>query len=370
LPLEIRDSTNITVANLHMYRVVSSYQPFPYAIKVMDSKNIQFRNVHCYSDSKVSFDNVLYDSTHNVELRQREFAWLGLSGNPPGALREGPSPVLAAGAKIEKQTGGFFSISGGAIDRAGNLYFVDAKWQTIYRWSAAARKLSIVRDNPMDPVELAFDKADNLLVISYAGDGTVYSFKPDASDDDVTLLRAEPAVPRPGMTPVLPVDYWQNENALIETESVKKPYQFVSPDGTTFIPAAEKFVSGKLYYGSKLDDELRAFGMVPVVVGQPFYLTDSSEEKTYVGDVGVDGTISNLKLFVQQGGEGLAVDEQGNVYIAAGQVFVYNPSGQLIDTIKVPDRPLQLLFGGSDRKTLFILARSSLYSVPSRFRGR
>ena len=110
--------------------------------------------------------------------------------------------------------------------------------------------------------------------------------------------------------------------------------------------------------------------MVPVVVGQPFYLTDSSEEKTYVGDVGVDGTISNLKLFVQQGGEGLAVDEQGNVYIAAGQVFVYNPSGKLIDTIKVPDRPLQLLFGGSDRKTLFILARSSLYSVQSRFRGR
>ncbi|HTD23495.1 MAG TPA: glycosyl hydrolase family 28-related protein [Terriglobales bacterium] len=370
LPLEIRDSMNITVANLHMYRVVSSYQPFPYAIKVMDSKNIQFRNVHCYSDSKVSFDNALYDSTHDVELRQREFAWLDLSGNPPRALREKPSPVIAAGAKIKKETGGFFSISGGAIDGFGNLYFVDAKWQTIYLWSAAARKLSIVRDNPVDPVELAFDKAGDLLVISYAGDGTVYSFKPGAPNDDITLLRAEPAAPRPGMTAVLPVDYWQNENDLIETESVKKPYQFVSPDGTTFIPAGDKFVSGKLYYGSKLDDELRAFGMAPVVAGQPFYLTDASEGKTYVGDVGVDGTISNLKLFAQQGGEGLAVDEGGNVYIAAGQVFVYNSSGQLIDTIKVPERPLQLLFGGSDRKTLFILARSSLYSVQSRFRGR
>jgi sugar lactone lactonase YvrE len=369
LPLEIRDSTDITVANLHMYRVVSSYQPFTYASKVMNSKNIQFRNVHCYSDSKVSFDNVLYDSTHNLELRQRELAWLNLSGNPPKPL-SGPSAVLVPGAKVEKVTGGFFNISGGAIDSSGNLYFVDAKWQTIYRWSPAAQQLSIVRDNPLDPVELAFDKTGDLLVISYAGDGTVYSFKPGASNDDITLLKAEAAAPRPGMTPILPADYWQNENVLLETESAKKPYQFVSPDGTTFIPAGENFVSGKLYYGTKLDDELRAFGMAPAVEGQPFYLTDASEEKTYVGDVGVDGSVSNLKLFVEQGGDGLAVDEKGNVYIAAGQVFVFNSLGDLIETIKVPERPQQLLFGGSDRKTLFILARSSLYSVQTRFRGR
>src|SRR5208282_3597496 len=80
LPLEIRESSDITVANLHMYRVVSSYQPFPYAIKIIDSKNIHFRNVHCYSNSKVSFDNAIYDVTHNFELRQLEFAWLDYSG--------------------------------------------------------------------------------------------------------------------------------------------------------------------------------------------------------------------------------------------------------------------------------------------------
>src|SRR5215813_8708035 len=34
LPLEIDGSSNVTIANLHIYRVVSSYQPFPYAIKV------------------------------------------------------------------------------------------------------------------------------------------------------------------------------------------------------------------------------------------------------------------------------------------------------------------------------------------------
>ena len=129
-------------------------------------------------------------------------------------------------------------------------------------------------------------------------------------------------------------------------------------------------MSGELYYGSKIHDVLYAFGMAPAVSGKPFYVTDEEEQKTYVSNVGVDGTIADLKLFAERGGEGVASDEQGNVYIAAGQVFVYNPAGQLIDTILVPERPSQLLFGGSDKKTLFILARSSLYAVRDRFKGQ
>ena len=58
-----------------------------------------------------------------------------------------------------------------------------------------------------------------------------------------------------------------------------------------------------------------------------------------------------------------------NVYIAAGQVFVYNSAGQLIDIIEVPERPSQLAFGGSDGKTLFVAARISLYAVQTRYGG-
>jgi hypothetical protein len=370
LPLRIQDSSDITIANLHMYRVVSAYQPFPYAIEVTDSKNIRFRNVHCYSDSKVSFDNTVYDPAHQVELRQREFAWLTVSGDAPPARTKEPSPVLAEGATVERVVGGFFNISGGAVDSSGNPYFVDPKWQTIYRWSTATRQLSRVRDAPLEPVQLVFDRTGDLMVISYAGNGTVYSFNPNSYDEDITLLKAESAAARPGMTPVLPVNYWRNENDFFEAVPVKKPYQFVSPDRSIFIPAGEDFVSGELYYGSKLHDLLRAFGMSPSEAGQPYYVTDESGEKTYLASIGADGTISSLKLFAERGGEGVAVDEKGNVYIAAGQVFVYNPSGDLIDTIDVPERPSQLLFGGSGRNTLFILARSSLYAVQTRFRGR
>src|SRR3984957_5673702 len=144
LPLDIRDSSNITLANLHMYRVVSSYQPFPYAIKVTNSKNINFRNVHCYSDSKVSFDNSVYDQTHNFELRQREFASLTISSSAPKVQPNQPSAVLAEGAKVEKVATGFYNISGGAADSSGNIYFVDAHWQTIYCWSTATHQISTV----------------------------------------------------------------------------------------------------------------------------------------------------------------------------------------------------------------------------------
>lgn len=369
LPLDIRDSSNITFANLHMYRVVSSYQPFKYAASITNSSDIRFRNLHCYSDSKVSFDSAIYDQTHNIEIRQREFSWLTISGAPPEVRASHASAVLAEGAKVEKVASNFFNIFGGTVDQTGNVYFVDAKWQTIYCWSAATRQLSKVRDNPLDPVQLFFDKAGNLIVVSYAGKGTVYAFRPGSTDGDITLLKAVPSAPRSAMTPVLPVDYWRNENDFLETIPVRQPYQYISPDQTTFLPAGEEFVTGELYYGSKLNNTLRAFGFAPAVAGQPYYVTDESGEKTYSASIGDDGKISNLKLFAERGGESVTWDEKGNVYIAAGQVYVYNPAGELIDTIDIPERPSQLLFGGSDGNTLFVLARTSLYAVKVRNRA-
>ena len=43
-------------------------------------------------------------------------------------------------------------------------------------------------------------------------------------------------------------------------------------------------------------------------------------------------------------------------------VFQFNPE-KLARTIEVPQRPVQLVFGGPDHRTLFIAARDSLYSA-------
>jgi len=363
LPLDIDSSRNITIANFHIYRVISSYQPFPRAVRVSNSKDIRFRNFHCYSNSKAAFDAGVYDQTHGVEIRQREFAWLTMSGDAPLRAARRPSPVLEAGATVRKLAGGFFNISGGAVDAAGDFYFVDARWQRIYRWADGARQLSTLRDVPLDPVNLAFDKAGNLMVVSYAGTGTVYAFRPGSPIDRLDLLKPVDASPRPGLTVVRPAGEWRLARDMATGMPVARPFHYLSPDGTTFIPAGRDFTTGASSWGVKGADLLRAFGLAAATPGQPFYVTSESEVVTWAGTLGPDGNFTAFKPFVQQGGESVAWDAAGNVYLAAGQIYVYNREGRLIDTIEVPERPIQIVFGGKDRRTLFIAARSSLYSV-------
>lgn len=104
--------------------------------------------------------------------------------------------------------------------------------------------------------------------------------------------------------------------------------------------------------------------------GKPFYITEESQLRTWAADANQDGSLTNFRLFAEQGGEGVTVDSQGNVYIAAGQIQVYDLAGKPIDIVEVPERPLQLLFGGIGHKTLFIAARTSVYSVQMNHSGR
>jgi sugar lactone lactonase YvrE len=369
LPLEIDGSSDITIANFHLYRVISSYQPFPWAVKVTNSKNIRFRNFHCYSNSKVAFDVAVFDQTHDAGLRQREFAWLTLSGAPPAPKPARPSALLEPGARVQQLAGGFFNISGGAVDPAGDFYFVDAHWQRIYRWSAATRQLSTISDAPLEPVNLAFDRAGNLMVVSYAGSGTIYAFKPGSALDHLRLLKPVDAVPRPGLTVVRPVGDWRLARDPATGVPIQRPFHYVSPDGTTFISAGKDFVAGTMSWGIRSSDLLRSFALAAATPGRPFYVTSEAEVMTWVGTLGPDGNFTDFKPFVHQGGEGVAVDAGGNVYLAAGQVYVYNAAGRLIDTIETPERPIQLAFGGPDGRTLFIAARGSLYSVRTRAEG-
>ena len=141
---------------------------------------------------------------------------------------------------MKKLEDGFFSISGATVDAAGTLYFVDHHQQRIFSWSAP-RGLVVVRDAPLDPVNLAVAKSGDVLVVSSAGpEGTVYTFNPAKPADELTVLEPQPAAPRPDAAVVLPVNVWVNGE--FEDQLDPATYEYVT--------LAQLFAQGRRHAGA------------------------------------------------------------------------------------------------------------------------
>jgi len=395
---EIRNSRNILLANYHGYRVTRTYKPMDSAVKLFNSSDIRFRNVHVNAESgyatcdangcgtylrasKFPFENAIEDKTTKQVVREREFAVLDVPANPAKAAVAPLPDVFPAGAKLKKLEEGFWSISGAAVDNDGKLHFVEHRFHRIYSWSAKDG-LMIVRDQPIDPVNLAFDKSGNLLVLSSLGaEASVYSFKPGTKDGAITLIPPTPAQPRPNAVAAIPVNYWNNGEFRDQYDpatdhfttlgemfardvAMSQAREYVSPDGSLVLPAYRVFQQGPAnHQGWRFSDSLDSYGFLTAKPGERVFVSNGSEDRTFSGLLGQGGAITDLKPFANRGGESVAVDRNGNVFIANGQVFVFDKAGKPLGRIDVPDRPLQLIFGGPDRRTLYILTHHALYAV-------
>ena len=121
--------------------------------------------------------------------------------------------------------------------------------------------------------------------------------------------------------------------------------------------------------GWRWSHNLDAYGLIAAAPGRWIPIISGAENRTYTATVQTDGTLSDRQLVAERGGESVAVDAAGHVYVANGQVFVYDRRGTFVGQIDVPERPVQLLFGGADRRTLFILTHRALYEVTTRTPG-
>lgn len=101
--------------------------------------------------------------------------------------------------------------------------------------------------------------------------------------------------------------------------------------------------------------------------GNKLYVVDNDAAVNAVNvwSLAADGTPSGETKFADvTGGDGMAVDDAGNVYVAAtAGIVVFDKNGMGLGTITVPEVPANCTFGGADRKTLFITARTSLYKI-------
>lgn len=87
-------------------------------------------------------------------------------------------------------------------------------------------------------------------------------------------------------------------------------------------------------------------------------------------EVSKDGQLGKKLFEIAEGSDGMAVDVKGNIYAThKGKIFVFTADGKEIETISVPEGPANVCFGGDDFKTLFITARTSLYSIQLKHAG-
>ncbi|AOH86872.1 gluconolaconase [Sphingomonas panacis] len=391
---EFHNSRNILFANYHSYRVTRTAKPMDTAIRLFNSGNIRFRNVQVNAESgfascdtkgcgtfarasKYPFDNAITDVTRQQQVRERDFAKLDVPPAPAAAATASAVPVTQG---VEKLADGFYSIAGAATDAKGKLYFVDRFFNRIHGWSREGG-LETIADLPLDPVSLAVDRSGDLMVLSSAGrDGTVYSIDP-AKPAAVRVIAPTPARPHPSATTLLPGNVWANGEfddridpktytypTLADFFTIKmgeaKPQEYVSPDGSLVLPAFRVWNQGPDdQQGWRWSDPLDAYGLVGAAPGARVTLTNASENRTYSGLVGAGGSVTDLKIVADRGGESVARGADGTLYVANGQVFVYGPDGALVRRIDVPERPLQLVLGGREGRTLFILTHHALYAT-------
>ena len=106
------------------------------------------------------------------------------------------------------------------------------------------------------------------------------------------------------------------------------------------------------------------------------YVDDTMERHIRAFDVAADGSLSNGRVLAEMasalpgGPDGMKVDAMGNLYATGpGGVWIYDPDGALYGVLQTPQKPSNLAFGGADFHTLYITARSGLYSVRTLFEG-
>lgn len=118
------------------------------------------------------------------------------------------------------------------------------------------------------------------------------------------------------------------------------------------------------------------------------YLVDScpvvgGNRKIWAFDLADDGSLSNQRMLIDfapgRGGDGMAVDIQGNLFIAAGiarprgphetndvppAIWIFNPAGEVQGRIPIPEDVLtNVTFGGEDLRTLYVAAGKTLFTM-------
>lgn len=137
-------------------------------------------------------------------------------------------------------------------------------------------------------------------------------------------------------------------------------------------------VTGKGKVIRVVEDCVKPNGVLLSLDKKTLYVCDNGAGTVRAYDINPkDGTTSNGRVFCTifegkaSGGDGMTIDESGNLYVAAQKyIRVFDPTGKPITKIAFPEAPANCVFGAQGTSTLYVTARTGFYKVKLNRDGR
>jgi gluconolactonase len=297
-------------------------------------------------------------------------SFLGASGpNTRDFGLEALSPrfwdLVDRNAKLEKVATGFGFTEGPMWDPAGFLYVGDETINKIFRVYPDGRKEEVISLG--DPDGNTFDRQHRLI-------------------DCASVLRAIIHVTPDGKYKILADRY--------EGKKLNSPNDvIIGPDGAIYFtdPTLDLVAGEKQeipFQGVYRLDENGNLRLLIKDLGQPnglafspdgkhFYVDDDESRDIRVYDVAADSGLSNGRVFGKEPGgkgdgvpDGIKVDKSGNLFVTGPKgIWVWDPQGNHLGTIVMPEQPANLTWGDKDYRTLYITATTSVYRLETKAQG-
>ncbi|MEM9926368.1 MAG: SMP-30/gluconolactonase/LRE family protein [Cyanobacteria bacterium P01_D01_bin.50] len=274
-----------------------------------------------------------------------------------GNTHANTSAIVDSNVKVEKLSDGLKFTEGPVWDPSGFLLFSDIPADTLYKWTNG--KLSVFRRPAGNPNGNTLDLEGRLITAQH----------------DRKLTRTE----KDGKVTILAERYQDKRLNSPNDVAVKSDGSIYFTDPPYGIKKEDEELG---FYGiyrwqpkgnlTLLNKEMvRPNGIAFSPDEKRLYVSDSENLHIRVFDVKSDGTLTNSRIFAELPGpkdkgvpDGMKVDIKGNVYCSgSGGVWIFSPSGELLDKIAVPESVTNLAWGDEDYKTLYITANQGIYRV-------
>lgn len=230
---------------------------------------------------------------------------------------------------------------------SGDLYFTDIEANNIYRWNKSSG-LEVIRENSGGANGLYFDKSNKLVVC-------------EGANKRIVSISSGSGI------------------AIITDKFGDKPYNepndvWISPGGNIYF--TDPVFTGTLSQDGQhvycviattgeviriADDLVKPNGITGNKEGSLLYVADYGASKIFKYSIRTDGTINNKQVFAAIRADGLDTDSDGNVYAASTGIMIYNSSGNMINTIKVPGITTNSCIVEDSTKTIFITTHNAVY---------